>query len=207
MNTDKWKGSADYWQKRYLSGNNSGIGSYNRLAEFKAEVINKFVKENNIASVIEWGCGDGNQLSYANYPSYVGFDVAKEAIKICKKKYKNDRSKKFVWCGDKKFSTDIKADLVLSLDVLYHLIEDDTFDLYMRRLFDSSRKYVCIYSCNDDDDGFCIHVKHRKFTDWIDKNCSDKWELISYIKNKYPYSIEDAETSWSDFYFYSLKQH
>lgn len=36
----KWTGSTDYWKNRYLEGGNSGAGSYNNLAQFKAEVIN-----------------------------------------------------------------------------------------------------------------------------------------------------------------------
>ena len=40
--------SGEYWENRYKANGNSGAGSYNRLAEFKAEVINGFVKENNM---------------------------------------------------------------------------------------------------------------------------------------------------------------
>lgn len=42
------------------------------------------------------------------------------------------------------------ADLTLSLDVIYHLIEDNVFFTYMDRLFDSSTKFVIIYSLNTD---------------------------------------------------------
>ena len=52
-----------YWENRYKNNGNSGAGSYGRLAEFKADVINNFIAENKITSVIEFGCGDGNQLS------------------------------------------------------------------------------------------------------------------------------------------------
>ena len=202
----EWNGSANYWQKRYLSGDNSGAGSYNRLAEFKAEVINGFVETNRIKTIVEWGCGDGNQLTYANYPSYIGFDVAKEAIRICRVKFQNDDSKQFVWCGDEGFSTDVKAELVLSLDVIYHLIEDEVFDVYMRRLFNTSQKYVCIYSCDDNDAVIGAHVKHRKFTKWIEDNCYGEWTLLSVVKNRYPYNPEEPETtSWSDFFFYVRK--
>ena len=62
--------SKKYWEKRYLKGGDSGDGSYGKLAEFKAKVINRFVKENEIKTIIEWGCGDGNQLTYMNYPNY-----------------------------------------------------------------------------------------------------------------------------------------
>lgn len=70
-------GSKDTW------GGNSGKGSYNRLAQFKADIINKFVEENAIEFVMEWGCGDGHQLSLAKYLQCVGYDVSKQAISTC----------------------------------------------------------------------------------------------------------------------------
>lgn len=194
--------SSKYWEQRYLSGDNSGIGSYGRLAQFKAETLNQFVKTNKINTVIEWGCGDGNQLSLANYPLYTGFDVSKEAIRICTEKFKGDPSKRFIYCGSLDFTIPEKAELALSLDVIYHLIEDDVFSEYMKRLFDSSLKYVCIYSCNDEDGSFGLHVKHRIFTNWIEENVASEWTLVEHIPNQYPYNPDEEETSWSDFYFY-----
>ena len=44
-------GSAAYWEERYRRGGNSGAGSYGKLAEFKAEVINDFVASTFTASV------------------------------------------------------------------------------------------------------------------------------------------------------------
>ena len=65
----RFRGSAQYWETRYRTGGDSGAGSYGRLAKFKAESINGFVRENGIHSVIEWGCGDGSQLSLAGIPT------------------------------------------------------------------------------------------------------------------------------------------
>ena len=41
-------GSASYWELRYRNGGTSGAGSYGRLAEFKAEVLNEFVRVKGI---------------------------------------------------------------------------------------------------------------------------------------------------------------
>ena len=195
------KNSREYWEKRYASGGNSGAGSYNYLAEFKAEILNNFVTKNNINTVIEWGSGDCNQLSLANYKNYIGYDVSQTAIRICSKKFKNDSTKKFIYL-DNNFVNDKKADLSISLDVIYHLIEDDVFDLYMNNLFSSSNKFVCIYSSNNNSGGG-KHVKHRKFTDWIDKYMSKDWKLKEFIPNKYHISRKNREiTSQADFYFY-----
>jgi hypothetical protein len=90
-----------------------------------------------------------------------------------------------------------RADLVLSLDVIYHLIEDHIFETYMKHLFSASRKYVIIYSSDTDKNPFGIapHCKNRKFTKWIETNLPD-WKLIKKIKNRYP------NESYSDFFIY-----
>lgn len=197
--------SQNYWNQRYQLGGNSGSGSYNKLAEYKAAVINEFVKSRNIESVIEWGCGDGNQLGLANYKKYIGYDVSSKAIEICQQKFQNDSTKQFICCGDKQFQNDKVADLTLSLDVIFHLVEDEVFEQYMTRLFTSSKKYVCIYSSNYNEQT-AMHVKHRKFTDWIEQNLSNKWALEKVINNIYPYSEDNPDnTSVSDFYFYKIQ--
>ena len=88
-------GSAQYWEKRYTYGGSSGQGAYGRLAKFKAEILNNFVSELRVGSVIEFGCGDGNQLELAKYPDYVGLDVSEKAVALCKVKFTNDISKRF----------------------------------------------------------------------------------------------------------------
>ena len=193
--------SKDYWEKRYKEGGNSGVGSYSNLAEFKAEIINEFVFKNKINTVIEWGCGDGNQLTLANYKEYLGYDVSQTAVKD---KFKGDESKRFVWSGYDGFKNEAKADLALSLDVIYHLIEEETFEIYMNQLFDSSSKYVIIYSCNElkYNKNQSRHVKCRVFTDWIKEKRKD-WVLIQYIRNRFPLNMKNFDhTSFSDFFIY-----
>lgn len=196
-----WNGSKRYWEDRYQKGGNSGAGSYNHLAQFKADQINKFVKENSIQTVMEWGCGDGNQLALAEYPQYIGYDVSQKAIEICKQKFENDCKKHFFWCGSEEFRNNNLVDLALSLDVIYHLVEDDVFETYMERLFSSSKKYVCIYSCNFEKK-YALHVRCRKFTEYVEKKLPE-WSLVKFVANAYPYDeAKPNDTSWSDFYFY-----
>ena len=78
-------GSAEYWDRRYRGGGNSGDGSYGGLADFKAEIINAFVAENRIDTVVELGCGDGNQLGLMDVPQYTGYDISKKAVEMCAK--------------------------------------------------------------------------------------------------------------------------
>ena len=190
--------SADYWQNRYLNNGNSGAGSYGRLAKFKANIINSFAEENKIKSVIEFGCGDGNQLALFNFKQYLGFDVSDSAIELCRKKFMDNNN--FVFKHLSQYNGE-KAELCLSLDVIYHLIEDSVYDSYMKNLFNSAEKFVIIYSSNKNKK-HCKHVKHRKFSDWIKYNCPE-WELLKYIPNKYPYNKNDEDnTSFADFYIF-----
>ena len=131
-----FQGSERYWEHRYESGGHSGDGSYGRLAEFKAEILNAFVLRNGIASVIEYGCGDGNQLGLSRYPAYIGFDVSANAVSRCRERFSGDDTKTFKLMTEYGGET---AELTLSLDVLYHLVEENVFLEYMNRLFDSLR--------------------------------------------------------------------
>ncbi|NUM50617.1 MAG: class I SAM-dependent methyltransferase [Flavobacteriales bacterium] len=197
-------GSARYWEKRYSKGKNSGAGSYGKLAAFKAEVLNQFVKENNIQSVIEFGCGDGYQLSLFEFPHYTGLDISERAIEICRNKFINDQTKRFYKYPSNR-QVSYNADLALSLDVIYHLVEDEVFEKYVNDLFLSAQKYVIIYSSNFDGKQY-FHERDRCFTRWIDKNISG-WNFVKKIKNKYPYNeINQNETSKADFYIY-MKTH
>ena len=99
-------GSKEYWEKLYSSGGTSGPGSYGKLAESKAGIINSFIKNNEINSVIDFGCGDGNQLSLFDFPSYIGLDVSSTAIKLCKKRFKDDKTKSFFLYDPERFEND-----------------------------------------------------------------------------------------------------
>lgn len=198
-------GSNNYWIDRYESGGNSGDGSYNELAEFKAEVINDFVSQNEIATVIEYGCGDGNQLRLAKYPLYVGFDISSKAVSLCEQVFHNDDKKVFKQMEDFRGET---AELTLSLDVIYHLVEDTVFTNYMNRLFESSKGFVIIYSSNTEENqsGQAAHVRHRNFTVWIEKN-KPEWKLLLYIPNRYPFNVDTKTGSFADFYIYGKQVH
>jgi SAM-dependent methyltransferase len=183
--------SSDYWEKRYLNGGNSGSGSYSQLAQYKANVINGIIQRFAIESVIDFGCGDGNIISLLNLPNYLGFDVSKSAIKRCQLIYKDDPKKEFRIYSD---YSEEKAELSMSLDVIYHLVEDNIFSDYMDRLFQSSNKYVLIYSTNYEH-RVANHMRHRCFTDYVAR-FFPQWQLIEQIRNEIKPSMH--------FYFFKI---
>jgi|SRR5215469_8835780 len=200
----RFSGSGSFWERVYREGGTSGPGSYGRLAEFKAQVLNDFVQARNIRTVIEFGCGDGAQLRLARYPKYVGADVASVSIAQCSTLFAQDPTKRF-YLTDHLPENIGKFDLALSLDVIYHLVENSVFHTYMRRLFETSERYVIVYASNYDALTQAPHVRHRKFTAWIDKNAPD-WRADGYIHNRFPFDAQNPEeTSHSDFYFFARR--
>jgi hypothetical protein len=197
-------GSGDYWKERYTKGGTSGAGSYDKSARFKAEVINSFVKEMQVKSIIEFGCGDGNQLQFANYPTYLGFDISPEAILQCQELFMEDETKSFKLVEEYNGE---KAELTLSLDVIYHLVEDTVFDKYMNQLFNTATKYVLIYSSDTDKQERLqpAHVKHRKFSKWIEIN-KPGWVLEKHIPNKFSYPLDKNDGSVADIFIYKLQK-
>jgi len=154
-----FRDSDTYWRKRYRLGGNSGEGSYGEPAQHKAAVLNPFVREHGIQSVIEFGCGDGNQLTLADYPAYLGVDISPDAIALCRSRFRDDPSKTFMTLDDYRGES---AGLAMSLDVLFHLVEDEVYDAYLERLFAAGERFVVIYSTSSDQLKATLgHVRHR----------------------------------------------
>jgi SAM-dependent methyltransferase len=193
--------SADYWERRYAGGGSSGAGSYGPVAAFKSDVLNRFVAEHAVRSVLEFGCGDGNQLTLSAYPRYTGLDVSRSALGRCITRFADDESKSFLLYDPAAFVNRgaIQADLTMSLDVILHLVENDVFETHLRQLFEASTRYVVIFSSNEDGAPSEPHVKHRAFTRWIELH-QPGWTLARRVAN--PHKGPD---SLADFYMYSRR--
>jgi hypothetical protein len=191
--------SAQYWEVNYVKGGSSGPGSYGDLGRGKAEFLNAFVRERYVTSVIEFGCGDGNQLSLAEYPRYVGLDVSRAAIGLCANRFADDPTKSFfLYQGDSFVDREglFAADLTISLDVVYHLIEDRVFEAYMGHLFNAAERYVVVYSTNEAMEDAAPHVRHRHFSLWVDDHCPH-WRLTEVVRG--PSSLPGR----ADFFIYA----
>lgn len=197
--------SADYWEQNYAMGGISGVGSLGRLAEFKAEIINGFVAENSVQSVLEFGCGDGRQLALARYPTYIGLDVSATAVRMCQQRFASDETKSFFLYDPKCFADHLHvfhADLVLSLDVLYHLVEDEVFEAVVRHMFAAADRHVIIYSSDREVPQTEPHVRERRITPWIAERF-EGWKLRERIPPRYPSGQRRAsETSDAEFLIY-----
>ncbi len=205
-------GSLTYWEQRYAQGGTSGPGSQDTLARFKAEVLNRFVAENDVASVVEFGCGDGRQLELAEYPRYLGLDVSPAGLRCAAARFAGDSTKSFLTFSPKLFSDPagfLRADLALSLDVIYHLVEDDLYDLHLSQVFGAAGRFVVLYTSDSDTMAarghIPPHVRHRPVArDVVER--FPRWRLRERVGNRYPCTDSTRpDTSFADFLVYEVR--
>lgn len=192
--------SAAYWEQRYRQGGHSGAGSHGRLAQYKADFLNPFIEANGLGSAIEFGCGDGNQLALLDIADYIGIDVAPAAIARCQSRFAGHPGRSF------RHSDDLAgldaADLTLSLDVIYHLVEDEVFVRYLDDLFAHALRFVVIYASNGEAAWPSRHVRHRHFTAHVARSFPE-WQLAAVVPNPFPFDpANPEETSFAAFHIY-----
>jgi hypothetical protein len=194
--------ASQYWESRYAAGGTSGEGSYGRLATFKAEVLNGFISEQRCINAIELGCGDGNQLSLLSVPAYIGLDVSRSVVQRCIARFGDDDTKSF-FLFDAQCLRDpsglFRADLAMSLDVIYHVVDDAAFQAYMTALCAASNKHLIIYSTDYESEDLG-HQRHRAVSTWM-KSQAD-FELVRTIENPYLGSADGQQQSEAKFLIY-----
>ena len=176
-------GSADYWERRYAQGGTSGAGSAGPAAQWKAVVVNQWVRELGVTSVVDFGCGDGQQLALAEYPRYLGLDPSGTAVKQCIERFQGDHTKSFLRLPPGEFADPAgwrRGDLALSMEVLFHLVEEEVFTSYLEVLFDSAERHVVICSNDSDSGARAPHERYRSFTTWVAAN-RPQWQLVEQV--------------------------
>jgi SAM-dependent methyltransferase len=179
----RFRGSKSYWEQRYAGGGDSGAGSYGAQAQWKADVVNGWVESLGVGSVVDLGCGDGNQLSLARYPRYLGLDVSATAIQRCAERFASDPTKSFLAYDPAAFQDSagwLRADLALSMEVLFHLVERDVFEAYLVLLFGAAERYVVVCARDAELRGG-PHERYRPFTPWVAEQAPE-WELVERVE-------------------------
>ena len=118
----------DYWEARYRAGLDSGPGSGGAEAEWKVEQIVKACRRKKIETVLDLGCGDGRvgRAVVERLPgiSYLGVDQAPAALELARRialpgmEYAEGDLTEGAGAPASELHP---ADLVLCLDVLFHL--------------------------------------------------------------------------------------
>lgn len=165
-------GSHAFWEQRYRAGGDSGAGSRGDAAKVKAACINQVIGRRDVASVVDWGCGDGQQMALYDLAgvAYVGVEVSPTALTRCLAR--RPEQAYVLWrpgCG-----ISLHADLAMSIDLLHHFPDDDDYSEHLEQLFASANRYVLIHSTDRDELPSAVHVRHRpvgvdvaaRFADW-----------------------------------------
>lgn len=145
-----------YWDKRYTAGLTSGYGSYGVALERKVA----FLKGFDIKSISEIGCGDfnfGKSILEENYPdaTYTGYDFSSVIINQNKRKYPS-------YSFTNEFDLP-QSDLLLCVDVLFHILDDNEVEPLLQRIEGLWTKYLAITAYEEDQDLQSEHVRIRKF--------------------------------------------
>ena len=139
----------DFWNKKYAEGGISGKGSIGKYRNWKWGMINQVIGP--FKSVIDVGCGD---LSFWKHPianriqkqkdfSYAGIDVSDNIISRNRKfapKFEFSCSPAYILKGI------AKAQVVLCLDLLFHIMDEFRFELTLDNLCTYSKDWIVIYT-------------------------------------------------------------
>jgi SAM-dependent methyltransferase len=104
----------------------SGAGSHGPASEQYCAVVTKFIRDNQIQSVVDLGCGDfaiGNRIVEGTRVRYTGIDVVPELIEYHQRTVRNARAS--FQCADITKDPAPAADLCLVRQVLQHLSNDE----------------------------------------------------------------------------------
>lgn len=151
----------DYWERRYATGGNSGAGSRGESAQAKAVFVNDVIVRYGVRSLVDWGCGDGHQAALLDIDDYLGIDISATAIAWCMAKMPHRQ-----WLRldpHTAIRVGVQAELALSMDVIFHLVDDDDYHTHLSALFTSAWRLVVIHSTDFDGEPNG-HMRHRRFT-------------------------------------------
>lgn len=170
--------SSEYWDRRYRSGGDSGAGSRDQAAQVKADYVNALIRWRGVASVADWGCGDCEVLSRLNLDGveYVGVDISAEAIALCLRR----RPDVTLIRLDTRTNAAVRisADLVLSLDVVFHFPDETDLTAYLAHVFASAKRLVLLHATDFHSTGTSPHVQHRRITPMIEHE-HPQWTLTA----------------------------
>jgi hypothetical protein len=92
--------------------------------------------------------------------------------------------------------------------VLYHLVEDEIFELHLRHVFSASDRFVIIYSSDSDEPSPVPHVRARKFTADVERICPE-FQLREVIDPPRKSSLTEAgpDRTAASFHIFARQGH
>lgn len=130
------------WQSEGFEETVSGSGSTLSHTRNIRKMLPKFLKKENINSIIDLGCGDLNWIStiMENFDKYLGIDVVDDLITNNISKYSNDKIK-FEISDIVEYEIESGYDAILVKDVFVHL-KNDQINFILDKIKNSDIKYI-----------------------------------------------------------------
>ncbi|MDG6222976.1 MAG: class I SAM-dependent methyltransferase [Candidatus Bathyarchaeota archaeon] len=130
-----------YWERRYKQGGTSGEGSVDESRDWKWKIIDEEV--NIVENVVDVGCGDLTFWLGRDCKNYTGIDISETILK----KNKATRPQwKFIHSSSDRFIENLKAPIVFCFDMLFHIMDEDSFVKTVDNVCRYSSKYLFIYT-------------------------------------------------------------
>lgn len=132
------------WGKNEEGRGHSGGGSTVSNTVIYRAFLQKFLKENNITSVVDIGCGDWEFSKTINWDNvtYTGYDVVRSVIERNKKVYQKPN---IVFIHGDVTELDLpEADLMVTKDVLQHLPNE-----YIKKILKKTKQFKYCLITND----------------------------------------------------------
>jgi len=175
-------------------GDGSGKGSSIEYNKKYIEYLEKIIKEKNINSILDLGCGDWNFSKIINYDNinYLGIDCVDKVIKSNIENYKKNNINFIcddIYNLDNFFKNEI--DLVIIKDVLQHL-SDEEIELFLNKLLEKNFKYLLITNA----------FSKKK----IDRNVNTRYRYSKLNVNHYPLNNYFNNENIIDKFNYRYKQ-
>jgi len=160
----------EFWEDRYRSGGNSGAGSRGEEAGWKVARVTEVARLHGIQTILDLGSGDGHVArglmeSLPPTVSYRGIDIAPSAVRVASASALPNMSFEV---ADFTGAFEASADLVLCMDVLFHLSTAEKHRAAMDAICRSFRKVAVVAAWNegivDEYAGaFAAHTFYRPF--------------------------------------------
>jgi 2-polyprenyl-3-methyl-5-hydroxy-6-metoxy-1,4-benzoquinol methylase len=115
--------------------------SRSALARAKWKTIRKYISE--VENVTDVGCGDLSFWEGQRCENYAGIDISPFILERNRRIWSNGR---FIHSPAEEYVRGLEGDVVLCMDLLFHIIDDDVYVKILQNLTAYPHKWILIYT-------------------------------------------------------------
>lgn len=183
-----YQGDYDYWFHRHRRGAGrrefeaDGRGSAGHLRAYKAAFVNAMARKYDCRTAIDLGCGSAWLYGLTSFDEYTGFDISPSAIWRAYLEHGCPKNAEF-HIFDPERTELRRADVAVSLDVVYHITEEVDLWAYLAAMCEAARRLIVVYAADEDPvETDPPHIARRRFVPLIEKR---GWRLAESPENPY----------------------